>query len=121
MDAIELWENVLVHLKNDISVQSYHTWLTPAEVIECKKNKLVIKVANEFTKNWLEIRHKKPIDEIIARLTGEKIEVVFLTDETEGSPPPMPTPTRTKGYMDVIEDLTARVEKLEEEIRELKK
>ncbi len=54
-----LWEKVLDEAERKLSKPSFETWLKPTKPLSIKENRIIVEVPNDFTRDWLETRHKQ--------------------------------------------------------------
>ncbi|MCA9731419.1 MAG: chromosomal replication initiator protein DnaA [Deferribacteres bacterium] len=52
--AREIWNNCLMTIQNNISEQSFHTWIKPIKALKIHGSVLTIQVPSEFFKKWLQ-------------------------------------------------------------------
>ena len=82
-DELEhIWQETLNQIKEKLSNPSFRTWFsntTPLKVTN--KGKLIIKVPNDFIKDWIETRYIELIEEIIQDLTSNNWNLILLTPE----------------------------------------
>ena len=82
-DELEhIWTETLNTIKKKLSNPSFNTWFsntTPVGINE--KDNLIIKVPNDFIKDWIETRYKDLIEEIINNLTNNDWTLKLFTPE----------------------------------------
>lgn len=66
LTAQELWNTVLDRLSAELSRPSFDTWLKSTKALSIEEDFLVVEASNDFSKDWLEIRYKQLIDEILS-------------------------------------------------------
>lgn len=76
-----IWKETLNKIKKKLSNPSFKTWFSDTEPVMLENNKLIIKVPNDFIKDWLTSRYLILIEEIIYNLTTNKWKVNLLTPE----------------------------------------
>lgn len=77
-----IWQETLNKIKEKVSNPSFKTWFSDTEPLNLTDdNEFIIKVPNDFIKDWLESRYIKLIEEIIYNLTTNKYQVLLLTPE----------------------------------------
>ena len=77
------WENVQEKLKNELSKESYETWLAPTKLIDFANNNLTINVVNEFAKDWLESRYANLIKSTIQNYLNVPVTLSFVVDQDQ--------------------------------------
>jgi len=75
------WENIQEKLKNELSKESYETWLAPTKLVDFSNNNLTINVVNEFAKDWLESRYANLIKSTIQNYLNIPITLSFIVDQ----------------------------------------
>lgn len=77
-----IWQETLNKIKEKLSNPSFNTWFSDTKPVHLTENNhLLIKVPNNFIKDWLEQRYLSLIGEIIFSLTKNKCTIKFLTPE----------------------------------------
>ncbi|AZO93600.1 chromosomal replication initiator protein DnaA [Halocella sp. SP3-1] len=77
-----IWQETLNKIKEKLSNPSFNTWFSDTKPVHLTENNhLLIKVPNNFIKDWLEQRYLALIGEIIFSLTKNKCTIKFLTPE----------------------------------------
>ncbi|NSL53249.1 DnaA N-terminal domain-containing protein [Calidifontibacillus erzurumensis] len=76
----QLWTKVQNHLENQLSKQSYETWVKPTELLEINhfKRETIIAVPNEFAQDWLQSRYTKIFKEALYNVTNCCFRVIFV-------------------------------------------
>jgi chromosomal replication initiation ATPase DnaA len=62
-----LWHAILGEVELSITRGSYVTWFKNTRVLRAEDNKIVIGVANIFTKQQLETKYKPLLDELLEK------------------------------------------------------
>ncbi|MFW0094729.1 MAG: chromosomal replication initiator protein DnaA [Coxiella endosymbiont of Haemaphysalis qinghaiensis] len=72
-----LWNKCLSHLRDEIPLQQYNTWIRPLHAIESRKNSLLLLAPNRFVLDWINERFLTRIREVLDELTDTppKIEL----------------------------------------------
>ncbi len=93
----ELWLKIKDFLKERLPEAVFRVWIEPLKGF-CQDGKLIIKVPNEFTREWLQDNHFVLFQEALRNL-GESLKIEFWVEENQ--PPlqqPLPyEPTRVLG------------------------
>src|SRR6056297_2286590 len=77
-----IWNQTLNEIKDKLSNPSFKTWFSNTKPIDLKDdNILMIKVPNDFIKDWIETRYNELITEILQNITETKIKCKFYTEE----------------------------------------
>lgn len=125
MNGEELWSAVQDKMNEKITQSSYDTWLKPTKVKSYVDGKLLIEVNNEFQQDWLEGRYLEGIQSIIKELTDDEISVSFFTKKGTQDKLTLNHNYEQKNerydeLLEIILKLSGRVDKLEQEVTELK-
>lgn len=83
--ASELWQKILDLLKTKLSKPSYETWLRDTKALSLESQSLVIGVRDEFSRDWLEARYSKRLNETLAVLALPHIKLKLVI-----APAPIP-------------------------------
>ena len=75
----DIWQNILDKLEENINSQSFKTWFSDTELVDMNDRELMIKVATQFSANYLNQNYKEVLGEISYGLYGRKYEVQFIT------------------------------------------
>ncbi len=77
-----IWDETLNRIKEKLSNPSFQTWFSDTEPITITgDNIFIIKVPNNFIKDWIESRYKDLIEDIIVNLTNNEWKLMLLTPE----------------------------------------
>lgn len=79
----KMWEKTLSDIETRISKPSFETWLKSTNAIALNDDTLFISAPNEFSRDWLESRYAKLIEETLFETTGENMKVKIVTTETD--------------------------------------
>ncbi|MFN8668199.1 MAG: chromosomal replication initiator protein DnaA [Gemmatimonadaceae bacterium] len=89
LSADQAWQRLLDYVKRDMAEQTFRTWLEPAVPVELTKNKLTVRVADQFAADWNESKFSTLLDSIAPMVLGHPCHVVFLADEERQQRPQM--------------------------------
>ncbi|MFW5980184.1 MAG: chromosomal replication initiator protein DnaA [Halanaerobiales bacterium] len=77
-----IWQESLNKIKEKLSNPSFRTWFANTSPLKINKNnELIIKVPNDFIKDWIETRYIDMIEEVIHELTNNNWNIILLTPE----------------------------------------
>jgi chromosomal replication initiator protein len=77
-----IWQKTLNQIKEKIYNPSFNTWFSDIHPVSLTDDgQLIIKVPDDFIKDWIESRYRNLIEEIICELTTNSYETIFLTPE----------------------------------------
>lgn len=74
----ELWQRTLDILENELSSNSFDTWMRYTQLVDFRGNVMVILVPNEFAKDWLESRYYNLIKNTLQLLVNEDVQLEFV-------------------------------------------
>jgi len=77
-----IWDETLNKIKENLSNPSFQTWFSDTSPVKLTDNNtLIVKVPNDFIKDWIENRYIKLIEDIIFDLTKNEWDILLLTPE----------------------------------------
>ncbi|ACL68764.1 chromosomal replication initiator protein DnaA [Halothermothrix orenii] len=76
-----IWQETLSKIKEKLSNPSFRTWFSDTEAHSLVNNQLIVKVPNDFIKDWLESRYLELIEEVIKNLTNSNWKIVLMSPE----------------------------------------
>ncbi len=74
----QLWEEVLLKVKEDVPKESYEIWFKPIKPVNIQENILEIGVPNVFFKNWMNNHFKMIVDSHLKNITNNLMSVDFI-------------------------------------------
>jgi chromosomal replication initiator protein len=74
----EIWEEVLLKIKEDIPKESYEIWFKPIKPVNISGNTLEVGVPNVFFKTWMNDHFKLMIDDCLKDITNNLMSVCFI-------------------------------------------
>lgn len=77
----DLWNKVLERIQTRISKPSYETWVKSTKAHSLHGDAIVVAAPNFFNRDWLEGHYTHLTSEIIDELTGEKLDVYFISPD----------------------------------------
>ncbi|OLN22331.1 chromosomal replication initiation protein DnaA [Domibacillus antri] len=77
----DLWNKVLENIQTRISKPSYDTWVKSTKAHSLHGDAIVVAAPNFFNRDWLEGHYTHLMSEIINDLTGEKLDVYFISPD----------------------------------------
>ena len=81
MDKKILWESTLAELQLNISTANYQTWFKGKTLITLVKDGVIeIGCNSTYVKNWLESRYQGQLKNILERVSGKRIDLMFSVD-----------------------------------------
>lgn len=67
VDKKRLWQSVLGEVEVSLTRANFNTWFKNTEIVEIDDNKVVIRVPNVFTQEWLKKKYEKEIRKSILK------------------------------------------------------
>ena len=80
MDSKILWSQVLSVIEPEINKQSFKTWFKNTHITEINGSTLVIKVADDATKNVMQEKFSRNIESAVERASGKKYTCEYITE-----------------------------------------
>ena len=77
-DLNAIWKQALTLLKDNVSGQTYQTWLEPISLIEVNDKSAVLGVPNKFFKGWVEEHYTEHITTSLEKAAGKKVTLEFV-------------------------------------------
>ena len=77
----EVWEEVLEHLRGQVTKATFDTWLRRSRLIGCQDSTLVVVVPTSYSKDWLENRLQTVVQRAVWDAVGPGWRVRFVTPE----------------------------------------
>ncbi|PIP41691.1 chromosomal replication initiator protein DnaA [Candidatus Desantisbacteria bacterium CG23_combo_of_CG06-09_8_20_14_all_40_23] len=74
----ELWDEVLLKIKDKIPKESYEIWLKPIKPINISGNILEMGVPNMFFKNWMNTHFRSFLDDHLKKITNNLMSIDFI-------------------------------------------
>jgi len=81
LTASEVWKRLLDRARNDISEQTFRTWLEPTEALSLDGNTISIGVPDQFAADWNESKHAELFSTYGPIALGHPIRVIFKVNE----------------------------------------
>ncbi len=76
----QLWDEVLSHLKNNISRESYELWFKPITPASFDDKFLNLSVPNKFFSDWLQDHYQEELEKLVKNVTDKDVKVIFSLD-----------------------------------------
>jgi chromosomal replication initiator protein len=95
LTAEDLWTEVSERLQGALNESTYRTWFSDAEGLDLSDESFVLRVPNDFTREWIEGHFLGLIDAAVRDATGDELRVEFAIKAREAgksSPNPEPEP-----------------------------
>jgi chromosomal replication initiator protein len=91
LTAVEAWTRILERARTLLPEQTFRIWLAHTEPIALSQDVLTVGAGSEFAADWIEDKYGDLLNEVAARVVGQKIRVKFEHRTRSGVPIPDPT------------------------------
>jgi chromosomal replication initiator protein len=91
LTAVEAWARILERARTLLPEQTFRIWLAHTEPIALSQDVLTVGAGSEFAADWIEDKYGDLLNEVAARVVGQKIRVKFEHRTRSGVPIPDPT------------------------------
>jgi chromosomal replication initiator protein len=71
------WEQIKQRLSNELSAEAFQNWVSKTSLEQVEGEKLLVKVPNEFCKDWMEVEYRDKVQGAIRALSLPIREVVY--------------------------------------------
>jgi chromosomal replication initiator protein len=82
----DIWQNILDKLEENINPQSFKTWFSDTKLVDMTDKALMIRVATQFSANYLNQNYKEALSEISFGLYRRRYDIQFITHPHRISP-----------------------------------
>ena len=92
----EVWQKALANIKQELSEQSFKTWVEPAHFQKLENGELVLEVPDKFYGDWLKEHYQDIIRGAIGGVVGAKPEIRYIVRDRSFKPSsyPLSSPER---------------------------
>ena len=77
-DAIAVWNECLIFIKDNIQPQAFKTWFEPIKPVKLTENALSIQVPSKFFYEWLEEHYVKLLKAALTKQLGEQAKLIYI-------------------------------------------
>lgn len=95
----DIWKTALSEIERKLSKPSYETWILSAEPVGLQQNTLILRVANDFNRNWLQNYYADLITESLGKVANQPLTVRFVLPNEDFAP--------TEGDIEIPPDRTS--------------
>ncbi|MBN2570847.1 MAG: chromosomal replication initiator protein DnaA [Ignavibacteriales bacterium] len=81
-DVNLIWQECLIHIKEQIPPLTYLTWFTPIIPLELTDSTIKVQVPSEFFIDWIEEKYRCVIDNAITNVLGHKYNLSYIVLNT---------------------------------------
>lgn len=76
-----IWREVLKHLEGVVGKLSFETWLKRVRPVYLENSTVTLEVPNNITKDWIQSKYLKTIEEVFSRTLKKQISIDFTIGE----------------------------------------
>jgi chromosomal replication initiator protein len=73
----DIWESCKKKLKERLGETSFDTWISPLQLKEASRDRLVLEAPDSFFKSWVESNYLSSLEEVSQETSGKKITIEF--------------------------------------------
>lgn len=85
-DPKEIWRKALENIKQELSEQSFKTWVEPARFQKLEDGALFLEVPDKFYGDWLKEHYQDIIRGSVYEITGSKPEIRYVVSDHSFKP-----------------------------------
>lgn len=82
----QVWQEALQTIETQLSKPSFETWILSAEPVDLQQNTLILQVANDFNRNWLQNHYTDVICGALEETVGQQLDVRFVLPNEDLTP-----------------------------------
>ncbi len=105
LSATEVWTRILDRARQELSEQTFRTWLEPTEPLALEDDRLLVGSPDRFAADWNETKHAEFLSQLAPIVLGHPLRIVFQVHEER----------KTRNQMDFF---VAPIPKMESPIRQ---
>lgn len=83
LQHVELWNNLLGHIRNDVDEQVFNRWFLPIAPISVSEDTLKLAVPNEFIKDWVQDHYGNLLTSQLSHIAQKKLGIEFVVAALE--------------------------------------
>ncbi len=89
----EIWQKALANIKQELSEQSFKTWVEPARFQKLEEGILTLEVPDKFYGDWLKEHYQDIIRGALSEVIGSKPDIQYVVQDRSFKPSSQPLPT----------------------------
>src|SRR3982751_2662958 len=102
LSAPEVWSRILDRARQEVSEQTFKTWLEPTEALEFDGKTIFVGAPDQFAADWNDSKHAALLSSLAPIALGHPLKVVFKVTEERKARPQMdffvaPLPQKVPG------------------------
>jgi chromosomal replication initiator protein len=82
----DIWQATLSEIEKQLSKPSFETWILSAEPVSLQQNTIILRVANDFNRNWIHNYYSDLIIQSLNKVTGQPLAVKFILPNENFTP-----------------------------------
>ena len=100
----EIWQKALSNIKQELSEQSFKTWVEPASFQKLENGTLFLEVPDKFYGDWLKEHYQDIIRGAVCDVVGVKPEVRYIVQDRSFKPRSSSAPANSRGEASSLND-----------------
>ena len=88
MNTDQVWQDVLGQLQLQMTRATFDTWLKDTHIVSTNNETIIVGTKSTFAKDWLENRLKNTIDRAVSDMTGQRLDIEFIVEDSAAPPEP---------------------------------
>ena len=81
LSALEVWSRILERARQEVSEQTFRTWLEPTEALEFDGKTIYIGAPDQFAADWNDSKHAELLASLAPVVLGQPLRIVFRVHE----------------------------------------
>src|SRR5215813_8176069 len=81
LSALEAWSRILEQARQEVSEQTFRTWLEPTEALEFDGKTIYVGAPDQFAVDWNDSKHAELLASLAPIALGQPVRVVFRVHE----------------------------------------
>src|SRR5215831_7602673 len=81
LSATEVWSRILDRARQEVSEQTFRTWLEPTEALEFDGKTIYVGAPDQFAADWNDSKHAELLASLAPIVLGQPLRVVFRVHE----------------------------------------
>ena len=96
INQTEIWQKALANIKQELSEQSFKTWVEPARFQKLEGGVLVLEVPDKFYGDWLKEHYQDIIRGALCGVVGTKPDIRYVVQDRSFKPSSPPASSQTR-------------------------
>ncbi|MBI1977951.1 MAG: chromosomal replication initiator protein DnaA [Candidatus Omnitrophica bacterium] len=106
-EEVELWQKALLRIQQELSDQSFKTWVAPLKFLKLESDTIYLQVPDKFYAEWLKDHYHEIVRGALAETFGVKLEIRYVADDRSFKPSsshPPATPKNPSQEISLLND-----------------